>query len=525
MKKIAKVIVLICCLAVWTGSRVHAAELPDVMNAYTTSDSVVVFVRNQGKTIENVYLGNEEALDFSTEDVNAVRTVVILDNSLSINQDYRDEIKSFLTDLVAARNDGDTFTIATFAENITYLVEESNNYLDIKEKIDGLQFENQDSYFNNVLYTAIDDIGKYEEIKYTRIIVIADGVDDEALGYTDDELNKKIQTAKLPVYAIGCTSKGNEENLKKMFALARLSNAKSYLLDDVSGNDILQDIVSEAEVTRVDIIPRDESCDGTSKAVRISYGEDYCATEMNMPFKAAAQEAPPVESDTEPTAEPETETEPVAEPETVPVTEPITEPVPDAASEPEEGSSLPIALIGIILAVVLAVAFIVILIIVRAKKREPRKREPSVDLSGIGQSEHTNVMDNNDGKTELLVGGGARRESEHTDIIVGSSVVKLMLQDMDNPERTFEYPVRDKILIGRSAAKCQIVINYSKIVSSVHCEVVVKGKSLYVRDGGEDVIASTNGTYVNGEKVAPELPLPSGSVLKLGQVRFKVTYR
>ena len=46
-----------------------------------------------------------------------------------------------------------------------------------------------------------------------------------------------------------------------------------------------------------------------------------------------------------------------------------------------------------------------------------------------------------------------------------------------------------------------------------------------MRDGGGDVIASTNGTFVNDKRVAPELPLPSGSILKLGQVRLKVSYK
>lgn len=506
------------------GVRVCAAESPDVMNAYTTSDSAVVFLKNQGKGIEKIYLGNDEAQYFSVEAVQAVRTVVILDNSLSIKQEYRDEIKSFLTELVAARNDGDTFTIATFAEDINYLAEESNDYLDIKEKIDALQFENQDSYFNNVLYTALEDIAKQEEIKYTRIILIADGVDDEAYGYTDDELNRKIVTAKLPVYIIGCSSKGNEENLKKMFALARLSNAKSYLMGDVSVNDILQDIVRETDLVRVDIVPQDISCDGTSKIVRISYGEDYCTTEMNMPFKAATEESP---SNGQPEGVPASASGAVMasaeEPSTVSATEPVSEP------EAKSDGEFPIALIAIVVAGLIVVfAAIAVVVMICVKKKEPKKKTQTVDLSGIGHSEHTSIVssDDPDGETELLRPGGSRGGGgDHTDMIGSSHLIRLFLQDLDNQERTFEYPVRDKILIGRNATKCQIVIDYSKVVSSIHCEVVAKGNSLYVRDGGGDVIASTNGTFVDGQKVAPELPLPSGSVLKLGQVRFKVTYK
>ena len=231
-----------------------------------------------------------------------------------------------------------------------------------------------------------------------------------------------------------------------------------------------------------------------------------------MPFTAAAEE------------------DSSAEPETMPVSAPEIAVTPDgeteSASEAEINGEFPIVLIGIIvICILLMFTMIAVLIIVCVKKRKPKERKQTVDLSSIGHSTHTKIKGDSDSKTDLLVGGGNGRESDHTDIIIGSHLIKLFLQDIDNPERTFEYPVRDKILIGRSAAKCQIVIDYSKIVSSVHCEVLAKGNSLYVRDGGDDIIASTNGTYVNGQKVAPELPLPSGSVLKLGQVRFKVIYR
>lgn len=512
MKKISRIISILCCIAVLTSNFVNAAELASVMNAYTCSDSVVLFVKNQGNDIEQIYLGSDEAQEFTTEDVGPVRTVVVLDNSLSINKKYRETIKTFLTDLVAARNNGDTFTIATFAQNITYLVEESSDYLNIKSQIDNLQFINQDSYFTNIMYTVMNDISKYEDIKYTRVIVIADGVDDEDLGYTDEELNRKIQAVKVPIYTIGC--RGKEENLKKMFALSRSSNAKSYLFDDASSTEILQDIAQDTDVVKVHIKPQEKSCDGTTKAVRVSYGEGYCTTELVMPFKAVPEEI---------MTEPETVTEPetTAEPETIETEPPETEP---PETEPiQQGKGFPIGLTAVIVLIVAAVGAGAAVFLV--KKRKPQQEQNHVDLSHIGHSSSTAMAGGSqNGGTEMLGGGSRNDEWEKTDMIGGSRSVKLVLQDMDDASKTFEYPLRDRLLIGRDSSRCQIVIGYSRFISSVHCEVILKGNSLYVRDGGKDVIASTNGTFVNGQKAAPELPLPSGAVLKLGQVRFKVIY-
>lgn len=505
MKKIARFISMVCCMVILTTTLAAAAQLEAVINAYTCPDSVVLFIKDQGREIDHVYVGNDEALGFTTEEPGPFRTIVVLDNSLSIDKKYREEIKEFLTQLVAVRHDGDVFTIATFAENLTYLVRESSDYPDIAAQIDGLQFENQDSYFTNVMYTVMSDIGSCQDIRYTRVIVIADGVDNEALGYTDDELNKKIQAAKVPVYAIGCPSKGNEENLKKMFALSRMSGGRNYLLDQASTEDILQGMAEDESIIKVNVVPPDKSCDGTDKAVRITFGEDYCTVLAEMPFKAAevaTTEEETTETEAETTAEPETEEEETEE-------EDDEDDEATVVSHEEEGLPVMVFILAGIAAVLLLIIAVVTAVILSVKKKRAKARDQRIDLSGIG----------------TMAGQRGSGEDGHTRMLKAGEGIRVTLQDLDNPSRTFEYPLRDKLLIGRDRRKCQVVIDYNTYVSSVHCEIVSKGDSLFVRDGGGDVIASTNGTFVNEKRVAPELPLPSGAVLRLGPVRLRVTYR
>jgi pSer/pThr/pTyr-binding forkhead associated (FHA) protein len=54
-------------------------------------------------------------------------------------------------------------------------------------------------------------------------------------------------------------------------------------------------------------------------------------------------------------------------------------------------------------------------------------------------------------------------------------------------------------------------------VSSHHCEILLKGNDVIVRDLG-----STNGTFVNGEKVTTEAPLKPGQILRLGQLEMRL---
>jgi pSer/pThr/pTyr-binding forkhead associated (FHA) protein len=53
-------------------------------------------------------------------------------------------------------------------------------------------------------------------------------------------------------------------------------------------------------------------------------------------------------------------------------------------------------------------------------------------------------------------------------------------------------------------------------VSSHHCEVLLRGNDVVVRD-----LNSTNGTFINGEKIT-EGPLKPGQILRLGQIEMRL---
>jgi hypothetical protein len=54
-------------------------------------------------------------------------------------------------------------------------------------------------------------------------------------------------------------------------------------------------------------------------------------------------------------------------------------------------------------------------------------------------------------------------------------------------------------------------------VSSHHCEVLPRGKEVLVKD-----LNSTNGTFINGERVTAEAPLKPGQILRLGSVEMRL---
>jgi len=54
-------------------------------------------------------------------------------------------------------------------------------------------------------------------------------------------------------------------------------------------------------------------------------------------------------------------------------------------------------------------------------------------------------------------------------------------------------------------------------VSSHHCEILLRGTDIVVRD-----LNSTNGTFINGNQVSGEAPLKPGQILRLGQIEMRL---
>jgi pSer/pThr/pTyr-binding forkhead associated (FHA) protein len=92
-------------------------------------------------------------------------------------------------------------------------------------------------------------------------------------------------------------------------------------------------------------------------------------------------------------------------------------------------------------------------------------------------------------------------------------MAKLVVLSVGMTGRTQELKV-DKTTIGRVEDNTFQIAEPS--VSSHHCEVLLRGSDVVVRD-----LNSTNGTYINGEKVAEGVIKP-GQILRLGQIEMRL---
>ena len=92
-------------------------------------------------------------------------------------------------------------------------------------------------------------------------------------------------------------------------------------------------------------------------------------------------------------------------------------------------------------------------------------------------------------------------------------MAKLVLLSQGLTGQTHELKV-DKTTIGRVEDNTLPIAEAS--VSSHHCEILLKGADVVVHD-----LNSTNGTFINGEKIT-ESVLKPGQILRLGQIEMRL---
>ncbi len=107
------------------------------------------------------------------------------------------------------------------------------------------------------------------------------------------------------------------------------------------------------------------------------------------------------------------------------------------------------------------------------------------------------------------------RQTERAPVSRGTGPVKLkVIEPAKSAGRMFI--VGKEVTLGR-ASGCDVVLNEDTYVSQLHARVYVSSGETLVEDLG-----STNGTYLNNERLSTARRLQRGDVLQTGQTSFEV---
>lgn len=413
-----------------------------------------------------------------------VETVVIIDNSLSIQKNQRPVIKELLGDLIANRLAGEKYTIATISDQVNYLCSGESDYTALKAIADELAFQDQRTQLTDGLYQVLDSLRLSDEGTFRRLLIIADGVDNKQVGYTQSELASLIQETGYPIYTVGCANKSASaaEELQNLFSLSRLTSGGSYYLPEVERTmDIVSGVIAWNDSVQLTVQLPQGACDGMAKALRVTSGTggNVYMTELKMPL-AQLQE-------------------PEEEPEPAPAPEPEPEPMP----EPEPAGGFPLGVALAILLVTATAAAAVIVLLRRKKARERIVEAPEAEPPVFMPAD-----------TEILLSGD---DSGKTEGIWGSSpAIRLVFQNLDNPSHRVEAVLSGEILVGRDASACQVILTEPSVARR-QCRIFRQGSWVMLEN-----LSRSNITMLNGHNVLEGCELADGGVLQMGRVRMRV---
>lgn len=458
-----------------------------IMEVCTNESDISVYVKNAGSSPADatVQIGTAPGQEVLCQGIGDTEfeTLILIDNSLSIPQNMRGRITEFLEAFFAAKAENEKVAVGVFSRDIAYLTDFTADRDVLNEAAGAVSYQNQDTYITDMLYELLkkEYAGSRRDV-YRRILIIADGVDNESLGYTVEELNQLIREDTYPIYTIGCRTKNNDSELENLFALSRLSNAAYFLMDSTEDFAAAVDMLgSDKEIVKIVVTPPADLMDGSIRTVKINFPGQSVSGEMRMPQQEMAQ---PAETQTETEESSVRESEEQTEEETT---------ADDEEALRRAAAQKFVVTVAALWTVIIAVFLAVVLV------RHYRKKHSS-ELARA-----KNLME--------------RREQELSQALPASGAAYIVLTDVHRPESRFEASLKSPIMVGRSSDACQIVLDYDKSVSGRHCTIYTDNGRVMVKD-----LHSTNGTFVNGCRILADAELTPGCTVVLGQLEMRFEY-
>ncbi|MBR5361288.1 MAG: VWA domain-containing protein, partial [Lachnospiraceae bacterium] len=416
------------------------------------------------------------------EDAEGMRTLIMLDNSLSIPQKSRPKIQEIMNAVIDAHSNGEKFRIATFSNTIAYMSDTySDDYTALHNVVDNIKFNDQDTMLTDVLYGVINDLNNDGFNGYTRIMIITDGVNNKPVGgITLDRVKEELKNTPYPIYTIGCNTGKNDELLDNLFSLSWLTGCEYAVLEDSEASDITAMTVMDNDMTIYEALIPLAAQVGGKQSSKLTLGDGtQLVFDVDVPFSIKEDPTPA------PTEEPKKEEKKEKKKETVEEPE----------EEPEEKFELPLIPIIIggasLLAVIVAVT---IILIVHSRNKKARNAANNVPVQQEDTYDKTVYLsdDKHDSNGTVLLTPQKSSGRRYT----------FTLTDSENPARSFRCELSDAVSIGRKPGN-NIVISDDNSVHGNHCRVAVgNGGQISIMDL-KDV---KNHTYVNGIVLKPEIP-------------------
>lgn len=468
-----------------------------------SSDSVI--------QIGNAVCPSEQIASSMFEQMNLfMRTLILVDNSKSIPEKNHADIQELLKGIISNSKENEQIKIGTFSREAAYLCDYTNDHAILENVVNNITYNDQDTYLSDVLYNIISELIAENTFVCTRIIILSDGADDNAIGYSNDEVRRYIESNPYPVYTIGIPKKNNAPQLETMFSFSRAAKADYFLMDgSITNDEVVNALLTDQTGVCLKITPNENLKDGSNKSILLKLntaeGDFELKTSADMPFGEGIASQPTIEP------EPTTESEPES---SLPI---IGSALPTELDEnnnhSENNDSQSYLWIFILLAVIIAVLLAVIIILALTKRK---KTEPTPTLESEPQPEPAPNPANSD-DIDTKYRRAPAPNPEPVKELWSDSQKYLSLRNLDIPNTFYKVPIKDAVCIGRRSTQ-DIVIDDVE-ASREHCRIILRGNLMYLESCNHG-----NGTYYENVLIheGDEVPIVNGGKIKIGQYQYCV---
>lgn len=491
--------VLVILLSIFAG----AASRND-LQSYSDNENIYIYIPSMEGGVSEIeaQIGNVAHADAEYEEIDgsshkSIHTTILFDNSLSISQNNREKMKDVARGVINNHVNGERFTLAIFDREIHDLSVDSTDYEQLLTQIDGIEYVNQDTYLKNVLYSAFNRVDS-SEMAYQNFVVLSDGSDDNTVGYTYNEIISGLKDKGFHIISVGSVYQNKINDLEEMFSISRAVDSEYFLLDETEDvNEIIQKIANSKPNGVAHIIIPENAMDGSVKSIKVTIktgdNEYIYTTEAEMPFVEIKSPTESEQETDELTTENDTEANNEAK-----------------SADKENAGKLDVmtflkenkTICGICLACVLL--FILVLGVIVSRKKQVVEKDDDDATELKEGNDDTVLMHNND-------------DEDDDSTVMMRKEKSIVLTSEENSSIRYQVACNEEIIIGRKKT-CTICIENDKAVSGNHCSILCNSYGeLTIKDNG-----SSNGTYLNDEKVRDERVLEDGDTLEIGHTRYRL---
>ena len=410
-----------------------------------------------------------------------VAYIFLVDMSRTVKSGQFAKIRSALSAWADTLTGQDRMAVLGFGETVRQVSDFTADKASLKLKIHDLKPLDQHTALHQGLIQAMQ-MGRRANADLPGrrvIIVLSNGRDDLPGGPTQNEVLRQMEVDRVPIYAMGLeklpVNGKHEDAIETLGLFAHISGGeyvgvgKLPLAKVTAG---LREKINAVAMVRLDckLCPTD----GLIQRLQITLQDGGLALSDGVDMRAL----PPLPRKSKP------ESNPVGE----------VNPVPPAKAQ--NLAYIGLALAGLLLAVALVLAL-------RRKPSGKRRLTPMVDGDG-GKSGWSDKL-----PTLAKAGSSPSRVTQQPH-------ARLVRLGGGGHGNTYELTISSEAVIGRKA-ECEVAIPGDTEISTRHCALLRKGKSIFLHDLG-----STNGTRVNGVPITSDYRLQEGDIIGIGRTELRV---